>query len=85
MRSSYPAPARTTHRGALPIGQPSAPVAPGQWVVCGGALREAPGGQVACPLQATPVAIAECLGCHCLVTHAGERDPMTDCAIPEIS
>jgi hypothetical protein len=53
--------------------------------VCGGAFREAPGGLVACPLQGTPVALGECLGCHCLVTHSGERDPMTDCAIPEIS
>lgn len=85
MRSSHSAAARTTHRVALPIGQPRAAVAPGQWVVCGGAFREAPGGLVACPLQGTPVALGECLGCHCLVTHSGERDPMTDCAIPELS
>lgn len=85
MRHVSPSADRASHRVALPIEAPSAPEAPGQWVVCGGALREAPGGQVACPLQATPVAIGECLGCHCLVTHAGERDPMTDCVIPEIS
>jgi hypothetical protein len=84
VRSSHSA-AHTTHHVALPIGLPSPPDAPGQWVVCGGAFREAPGGRVACPLQGTAIAIGECLGCHCLVTHSGERDPLTDCAIPELS
>jgi hypothetical protein len=85
VRTSLPVAVRTTHRIALPIALPSAPEAPGQWVVCGGAFREASGGRVACPLQGTPVAIGECLGCHCLVTHSGERDPGTDCATTELS
>jgi hypothetical protein len=50
-----------------------------------GHIREVTNGTVACPLQGTAVTIGECLGCHCLVTHAGERDPLTDCALPELS
>ena len=85
MRQLPPSADRATRRVALPIEAPSAPEAPGQWVVCGGAIREATGGRVECPLQGTAVALGECIGCHCLVTHSGERDPRTDCAIGEIS
>lgn len=85
MPHSHPSAARATRRVGPPIDAPSAPDALGQWVVCGGAIREVTNGQVACPLQGTAVALGECLGCHCLVTHSGERDPLTDCAIPEIS
>jgi hypothetical protein len=75
----------TSHRVALPIDLPSAPDPLGQWVVCGGGIREVTGGRVTCPLNGTAVALGECLGCHCLVTHSGERDPLDDCAIGEIS
>lgn len=85
MRRLPPFAERATRRVALPIEVPSAPEAPAQWVVCGGAIREATGGRVACPLQGAPVALGECFGCHCLVTHSGERDPRTDCAVGEIS
>lgn len=85
MPQSHSSAARSGHRVALPIDAPSAPDALGQWVVCGGAIREVTDGRVACPLQGTAVALGECIGCHCLVTHSGERDPRTDCAIGEIS
>lgn len=84
MRHPHPSAARASRRVAVPIGMPSTPEPSGQWVVCGGAVREVAGGRVACPLQGTAVTLGECLGCHCLVTHSGERDPRTDCAIPEI-
>lgn len=85
MRHSQPSAARASRRVALPIERASEPEAPGQWVVCGGAVREATDGRVICPLQGTAVALGECIGCHCLVTHSGERDPLTDCVLPEIS
>lgn len=85
MRHSHSSAANTSHRVAVPMDMPSAQDALGQWIVCGGAIREVTDGRVTCPLQGTAVALGECLGCHCLVTHSGERDPLTDCAIPEIS
>lgn len=85
MRQLSPSSDRGTRRVAVPIEAPGAPEAPGQWVVCGGAIREATGGRVDCPLQGRAVALGECIGCHCLVTHSAERDPLTDCAIGEIS
>ena len=85
MRHSHTSAAPPTHRVAVPIDVPSALESPGQWVICGGAVRETIDGRVACPLQGTAVALGECIGCHCLVTHSGERDPLTDCVLPEIS
>ncbi len=85
MRHSHPSADQVSRRVALPIDAPSASDAPGQWVVCGGAIREVTDGKVICPLSGTPTSLGECIGCHCLVTHSGERDPLTDCAIPEIS
>lgn len=85
MRHSPRSATRVSHRAALPIDAQGALEAPGQWIVCGGAIREATAGRVACPLQGTAVTLGECLGCHCLVTHSGERDPLTDCVIGEIS
>lgn len=85
MRQSHSSAPHTSKRVAVPIGAPAPPDAAGQWVVCGGAIREVTGGRLTCPLQGTAVALGECLGCHCLVTHSGERDPLTDCAIPEVS
>jgi hypothetical protein len=82
---SHSSAARASRRVALPIDVPSAPDPLGQWVVCGGAIREVTDGRVTCPLQGTAVALGECIGCHCLVTLSGERDPRTDCAIGEIS
>lgn len=84
MRHAHPSTVRASHRVAVPIEVPGA-AAPGQWLVCGGAIREVTsGGRVVCPLHGAAVTIGECLGCHCLVTHSGERDPMTDCALPEL-
>lgn len=85
MPHSHSSAASADHRVAVPIDVSSAPDALGQWVVCGGAIREVTDGRVSCPLQGTAVALGECIGCHCLVTHSGERDPRTDCAIGEIS
>lgn len=85
MRHAHPSMVRVTRRVAVSIEVPGAADAPGQWVVCGGAIREVTKGTVVCPLQGTAVTIGECLGCHCLVTHSGERDPLTDCALPELS
>lgn len=85
MRHAHSSTVRARHRVAVPMDIPDAPDPPGQWVVCGGAIREVTDGGVVCPLQATAVTIGECLGCHCLVTHSGERDPLTDCALPELS
>lgn len=88
MRHSHSSAARGTPRVAVPIhapGPPDAPDAPSQWVICGGAIREAVGGRVSCPLQGRAVALGECIGCHCLVTHSGERDPLTDCVLPAVS
>ena len=85
MRHPHPSAPGASHRVAVPIDVPSAPDPLGQWVVCGGAIREVTDGRVACPLQGTAVSLGECLGCHCLVTHSGERDPLTDCALPDIS
>lgn len=84
MRHSSPSAPRATRRVALPIDS-AALAEPGQWVVCGGAVRDATGGRVTCPLQGRAVTLGECIGCHCLMTHSGERDPLTDCAIGEIS
>ena len=85
MRHAHSSMVRSSHRVALSIDVPGAPDGPGQWVVCGGAIREVTDGAVVCPLQGTAVTIGECLGCHCLVTHSGERDPMTDCVLPDLS
>jgi hypothetical protein len=85
MRHAHSSAARASHRVAVPIDIPNPPDAAGQWVVCGGAIREVTDGRVICPLQGRAVALGECLGCHCLVTHSGERDPLTDCVIGEIS
>ena len=85
MRHSHSSAARTGNRVAVPIDSSTPPDVAGQWVVCGGAIREVTDGRVTCPLQGTPVALGECIGCHCLVTHSGERDPLTDCVIGEIS
>lgn len=85
MRHSHSSAPHGTPRAAVPIHARGALDAPSQWVVCGGAIREAIGGRVNCPLQGTAVALGECIGCHCLVTHSGERDPLTDCVLPEIS
>lgn len=85
MRRPHPSTTRPSHRVAVPIDVPSPPEAPGQWVMCGGAIRDATDGRVSCPLYGTAVMLGECIGCHCLVTHSGERDPLTDCAIGEIS
>lgn len=84
MRHAHPSMARA-RRAAVSIEVRDAPDAPGQWVVCGGAIREVTNGMVLCPLHGTPVTIGDCLGCHCLVTHSGERDPVTDCALPDLS
>ena len=85
MRHSHPSTAHPGQRLALPIDVTGGRDTAAQWVVCGGATREATGGRVACPMQGVAVTLGECLGCHCLVTHSGERDPLTDCAMPEIS
>lgn len=85
MRSPHPATFQANRRVPLPIEMPSPSAAPGQWVVCGGGIREVSDGRISCPLSGTAVALGECLGCHCLVTHSGERDPQSDCAIGEIS
>lgn len=85
MRHAHSLKVRARHRVAVSIEVPGAPDAPGEWVACGGAIREVTDGTVACPLHGTAVTIGECLGCHCLVTHSGERDPQTDCALPELS
>ncbi|MGZ8564023.1 MAG: hypothetical protein ACXWWU_10440 [Candidatus Limnocylindria bacterium] len=85
MPHSHSSAPRVGHRVALPIDVPGAPDPLGQWVVCGGAIREVTDGRVTCPLQGTAVALGECIGCHCLVTLSGERDRQTDCAIGDIS
>jgi hypothetical protein len=84
VRHAHPSTPRAGRRVALPI-EVAGAEASGEWVVCGGAIREVTSGVIVCPLQGFAVTIGDCLGCHCLVTHSGERDPMDDCVLPEVS
>lgn len=85
MLHAHPSTLRASRRMAVSIESAGPFDAPGQWVVCGGAVREVTNGDIVCPLQGTAVTVGDCLGCHCLVTHSGERDPLTDCALPDLS